>query len=87
MWENENVLSYATRIQEISAEILDCHKQNNNGKEAAEFERNLKRTAIDCFLRGLKPELEIRIGRADNIHYSKKLKNHHIIQNLQKQMK
>ena len=64
MWENESVLSYAIRIQEIAAEILECHKQNNNGKEAAEFERNLERDAIDCFLRGLKPEIEIRIGTA-----------------------
>ena len=50
------------RIQEIAAEILEYHKQNNNGNEAAEFERNLERDTIDCFLRGLKPELEIRIG-------------------------
>ena len=59
MWENESVLSYATRMQEIEAGILECHKQNNNGKEAAEFERNLERDAIDCFLRGLKPEIEM----------------------------
>ena len=65
MWENESVLSYATRIQEIAAEIFECHKQNNNGKEAAAFERNLERDAIDCFLWGLKPELEIRIGTAN----------------------
>ena len=26
MWENESVLSYATRIQEIAAEILEYHK-------------------------------------------------------------
>ena len=33
MWKNESVSSYATRIQEIAAEILECHMQNNNGKE------------------------------------------------------
>ena len=49
MWENKSILSYATRIQEIAAEILECHKQNNNGKEAAEFEWNLGRNAIDFF--------------------------------------
>ena len=27
MWENESVLSYATRIQEIAAEILESHKE------------------------------------------------------------
>ena len=32
MWENKSVLSYATRIQEIAAEILECRKKNNNGK-------------------------------------------------------
>ena len=62
MWKNESILSYATRIQKISAEILECHKQNNNGKEAVEFDRNSERDAIDCFVQGLKPELEIRIG-------------------------
>ena len=65
MWQNESVLSYATRIQEITAEILECHKQNNNGKGAAAFENNLERDAIDCFLPGLKPGLEIRIGRGN----------------------
>ena len=57
MWENESVLSYATRIQEIAAEILECHIQNNNSKEAAEFRGNLEREVVDCFLRGLQPEL------------------------------
>ena len=32
MWESESGSSYATRIQEIAAEIFECHKQNNNGK-------------------------------------------------------
>ena len=44
--------------KKIAAEIFECHKQNNNKKEAAEFQRNLERDAIDCFLRGLKLELE-----------------------------
>ena len=60
MWANESVLSYATRIQEIAAEILECHMLNNNGKEAAEFKRNLEKDVIDCFLQGLKSELEIQ---------------------------
>ena len=59
---------YATRKQEIVAKILGCHKQNNNGKEDAKFERNLERDEIDCFRTGLKPELEIRIGRADKFN-------------------
>ena len=42
MWENESVLSYATRIQEIAAEILESHIKNKNGKEAAEFRGNLE---------------------------------------------
>ena len=48
MWEYESVLSYATRIQKIAAEILECHIQNNNDKGAAEFKRNLERDVIDC---------------------------------------
>ena len=48
MWENERVLSYATRIQEIAAEILKCHIKNNNGKEAAVFRGNLEINVLNC---------------------------------------
>ena len=49
MWENESVLSYASLIQEIAAEILEFHIQNNNGKETAEFRGNLERGVIVFF--------------------------------------
>ena len=55
-------------MQEIAAEILEWHKEKKYDKEAAEFERNLERDAIDCFLRGLKPELEIRTGTANKFN-------------------
>ena len=61
MWEKENVLSYAARIKEIVDRIEDAHRLNNNGQVDNTFKRNLQRDVIQCFIRGLRPELEIRV--------------------------
>ena len=57
MWEKVGVLYYATQIQEIAAEILEHHMVNNNGKESVEFEINLERDVIDCFIPHFKLKL------------------------------
>lgn len=61
MWENESVLSYGYRVKEISDKIYDAHKINNNGQLDKEFLEGIERSSVQCFLRGLKPELEIRV--------------------------
>ena len=61
MWEKENVLSYAARIKEIADRIEDAHRLNNNEQVDNTFKRNLQRDVIQCFIRGLRPELEIRV--------------------------
>ena len=59
MWEKENVLSYAARIKQIVDRTEDAHRLNNNGQVDNTFKRNLQRGVIQCFIRDLRPELEI----------------------------
>ena len=61
MWEKENVLSRAARIKEIANRIEDAHRLNNNGQVDNTFKRILQRDVIQCFIRGLRHELEIRV--------------------------
>ena len=65
MWERENVLSYAVRIKEIDDRIEDAHRLNNGGQIDNAFKQNLERDVIQCFIRGLRPELEIRVEEKD----------------------
>ena len=62
MWERENVLSYAARIKEIADKIEDAHRLNNNGRVGNNLKQNLERDEIQCFIRGLRPELEICVN-------------------------
>ena len=61
IWEKENVLPYTTRIKEIADRIEDAHRLNNNGQVDYTFKQNLQRDVIQCFIPGLRPELEIRV--------------------------
>ena len=63
MWKNENVLSYAARIKEISGRCSQA--LNNNGQVDNAFRKNLERDVIQYFIRGLCPELEIRVTEKD----------------------
>ena len=65
--EKENVLSYAANIKEMADRIEDAHKLNNNGQVDSTFKRNLQRDVIQCFIRCLRPELEIRGKNKGNI--------------------
>ena len=65
MRERENVLSYAARIKEIADKIEDAHRLNNIDQVDNNFKQNLGRDVIQCFIRGLRPELEIRVEAKD----------------------
>ena len=65
MWKRENILSYAARIKEITDRIEDAHRLNNGGQVDNAFKQNLERLVIQFFMRGLRPELEIRVEKKD----------------------
>ena len=43
MWDEENVLPYVARIEEIANRIKDSHGLNNGGQVDNAFEQNLER--------------------------------------------
>ena len=45
--------------------IEDTHRLNNNGQVDNNFKQNLERDVIRCFIRGFRPELEIRVEEKD----------------------
>ena len=62
-WDNEKVISWATRVRELGEKILDSHKANNNDRIDENFQAALNSDIRDCFLRGLKTEIESRQKR------------------------
>ena len=67
MCERENVLPYAARIEEIADRIEYAHGLNNGGPVDNAFIQNLEKDAIQCFIRALRPELEIRKEEKDTL--------------------
>ena len=65
MWKRKNVLSYAARIKEIADTVEGAHRLNNNFQVDNNFRKNLERDVIQYFIRGLHPELEIRVVEKD----------------------
>ena len=65
MWERESVLSYATRIKEIADQIYDAHRINNDGQLDEKFKAGFEKDLIQCFLRGLTSEIEIRVEQGE----------------------
>ena len=66
MWEWRTVLSYAAIIKEIADRIEDAHRHNNGSHVDNAFKKNLERDVIQCFIRGLRPKLEIRVEEKDS---------------------
>ena len=52
-------------MKEISDKIEDSHRLNTNGQVDNKFRQNFERDVIQCFKRGLHPELEIRVAEKD----------------------
>ena len=65
-WDSEKVNSYATRVRELGEKILDAHKANNNDRIDANFQAPLDSDIQDCYLRGLKTEIESRLQGVHN---------------------
>ena len=53
------------RIKEIADRIEDAQRLYNGGQADNTFKQNLETDVIQCFIRGLRPELEIRVEEKD----------------------
>ena len=67
MWTDKNVFSYGSRIMEGVERIVDAHKINNKNKIDETFLKDLDKTVVECFIRGLRPELEIRVRESNTL--------------------
>ena len=64
--ENESVIAFANRIREIGSRILEAHKIAN-GNVNQSFKTSTENNIIECFKRGLLPEIEQRLGEEADI--------------------
>ena len=53
------------RIKEIADRIEDAQRLYNGGQADNTFKQNLETDVIQCFIRGLRPELGIRVKEKD----------------------
>ena len=58
----ENVITYANRIRDIGTKILEVHNLDNGGQIDPNFRASVENTIIGSLKRGLKFELEQRLG-------------------------
>lgn len=62
---NESVISFANRIKEIGERILEAQRVFA-GNVHPEFQTSTETTLVECFKRGLKPEINQRMGEDQN---------------------
>ena len=60
--DHENVIAFANRIRDIGTRILEASSLENDGHIDVNFRTSIENTMIDSFKRGLKFELEQRLG-------------------------
>lgn len=67
--ENEPVIKYANRIREIGRKILDTYKFEGTKTQAQieAFRTHSQENVVEAFKRGLKPEIEQRLGEAASV--------------------
>ena len=53
-------------LEELGEKILDAHKTNNNGTPDENLQAALNNDIRDCFLRGLKTDIEFRLQGINN---------------------
>ena len=70
--EHETVISFANRIKDLGRRIIETQRVNTGNIDAA-FRTSITNNSIECFKRGLKPEVEQRLENADDME--------HIVQN------
>ncbi|XP_043276891.1 uncharacterized protein [Venturia canescens] len=70
--ENETALSYANRTKELGNKIHEAYKTKLGLELNAEMIANLNEDLTECFIRGLKSELETRIKKGQNFENTMK---------------
>ena len=64
--DHESVISFANRIRDIGRRIIETQRVNVGNIDAA-FRTSIENNSVECFKRGLKPEIEQRLENALNM--------------------
>ena len=70
--DHESVISFANRIRDLGRRIMETQRVNTGNIDAA-FRASIENNSVECFTRGLKPEVEQRLENAGDME--------HIVQN------
>ena len=70
--DHETVISFANRIRDLGRRIIETQRVDAGNVDAT-FRTSIENNCIECFKRGLKPEIEQRLENADDME--------HIVQN------
>ena len=73
--DHENVITYANRIRDTGTRILEVRSLENRGIIDANFRASIENTSVDYLKRGLKFELEQRLGNEEMEHVNNLIKN------------
>ena len=66
--DNETVISFANRIRDLGRRIIETQRVNTGNIDAI-FRTSIENNSVECFKRGLKPEIEQRLeNAADMVH-------------------
>ena len=61
--DHETVISFANRIRDLGRQIFETLRVNAGNIDAA-FRNSIEGNSVECFKRGLNPEIEQRLENA-----------------------
>lgn len=65
--DNESVLAFANRVRGIGTRVLEAQKAATAAEVSEDFKTAVTGNIIDCFKRGLRPEIENKVTVGDNV--------------------
>ena len=64
--DKEDVITYANRVKLLGRQILEAYR--SSGHENKDIKTAIETDMCKCFIRGLKPEIEQRLNRNQEVH-------------------
>lgn len=65
--QDESVIAYSNRLRDVGFQILDAYEFGRSNEADEAFKKNTEDSLPACFINGLRPEIEQRMGRHHEI--------------------
>lgn len=65
--QDESVIAYSNRLRDVGFQILDAYEFGKSNEADEAFKKNTEDSLPACFINGLRPEIEQRMGRHNEI--------------------